>query len=97
MIAHCRTRASRSRSGLRLPMKVILPSDRSIDTEGSYAFGTLEIVRSAGGTGLRPGLYRFEVCTVKDIPELSGANADFTIHLGRPYLESRIAARCSTG
>ena len=53
--------------------------DRTIDTQGSYAFGYLKISRSAGGTGLPPGLYRFKVTTLKDNPELTDVKVDFTI------------------
>ena len=72
--------------GITIPIRVTVANeghppfyDRTIDTEGSFASGTLKISRSAGGTGLRPGLYRFKVTTLKDIPELSDVRVDFTI------------------
>ena len=72
--------------GVTVPIRVTVANeghppfyDRTIDTEGSYASGTLKISRNAGGTGLRPGLYRFKVTTLKDIPELSAVRVDFTI------------------
>ena len=72
--------------GIAIPVRVTVaneghPSfyDRTIDTEGSYAFGSLKISRHAGGTRLPPGLYRFKVTTLKDIPELTDVKVDFTI------------------
>ncbi len=72
--------------GVTIPIRVTVANeghppfyDRTMDTEGSYASGTLKISRSAGGTGLRPGLYRFKVTTLKDIPDLSDVRVDFTI------------------
>lgn len=72
--------------GIAIPIRVTVANeghapfyDRTIDTEGSYASGTLKILRHAGGTGLPPGLYRFKVITLKDIPELTDVKVDFTI------------------
>lgn len=53
--------------------------DRTIDTKGTYGFSYLRISRRAGGTGLRPGLYRFKVTTLQDIPELTDVKVEFTI------------------
>jgi len=73
-------------TGVAIPIRVTVANegqppfyDRTIDTEGSYASGTLKISRSAGGTGLGPGLYRFRVTTLKDIPELTDVRVDFTV------------------
>jgi hypothetical protein len=72
--------------GVAIPIRVTVANegqppfyDRTIDTEGSYASGTLKISRSAGGTELGPGLYRFKVTTLRDIPELTDVRVDFTI------------------
>jgi len=72
--------------GVTIPIRVTVANegqppfyDRTIDTEGSYASGTLKISRSVGGAGLSPGLYRFKVTTLKDIPELTDVKVDFTI------------------
>lgn len=72
--------------GLTIPIRVTVANeghppfyDRTIDTQGSYAFSTLRISRNAGGTGLSPDLYRFKVTTLEEIPELSDVKVDFTI------------------
>jgi hypothetical protein len=72
--------------GITIPIRVTVANeghppfyDRTIDTQGSYAFSYLQISRYAGGTGLPPGLYRFKVTTLEDIPELKDVKVDFTI------------------
>lgn len=72
--------------GVTIPIRVTVAHeghppfyDRTIDTEGSYASGAMKISRSVGGTGLPPGLYRFKVTTLEDIPELTDVKVDFTI------------------
>lgn len=75
-----------SEPGIAIPIRVTVADeghppfyDRTIDTQGRSSWGYMEIARRAGGTGLRPGLYRFKVTTLEDIPELKDVKVDFTI------------------
>lgn len=75
-----------AKPGVAIPLRVTVADEghapfyeQTIDTQGVSSWGYMEIARSAGGARLRPGLYRFKVTTLEDIPELSDVKVDFTI------------------
>jgi hypothetical protein len=72
--------------GIVVPIRIVVTNDaqqvlydRTIDTRGHYAFGSLKVLRKIGGLRLGPGVYHVRASTLKDIPELSVAKIEFSV------------------
>ncbi|MEK7995415.1 MAG: DUF5625 family protein [Planctomycetota bacterium] len=71
--------------GVVVPVRVVITADqhvvydRTVKTQGHYSFTRLAIHRRAGGIELIPGLYRIQVSTIEDIPELSAVTIEFSV------------------